>query len=139
MPGSDLSGQRLSEHLDGFPSWRVGHRPGAATRSPTDEPIMMMRPPLFICFKRRLRRDEHAADIDFEHRDPSLPGSFLERFGMVAGVVHPAHLSAEGRDRLFDRGLDCLGIGRRPLDRNRVSASAFISWTIDDAASAPLE
>src|ERR1700730_12722071 len=49
-PAPYLSGKRLSEHLDGSFRGRVGTSPGATARSPTAEPIMMMRPPSFMCF-----------------------------------------------------------------------------------------
>src|SRR6058998_1070896 len=49
-PARDFSGQPLTEHLHGTLRGRVGYQPpGTRTRSPTDEPIMMMRPPGFMC------------------------------------------------------------------------------------------
>ena len=36
-------------------------------RSPTQEPIMMMRPLSFMCFSARQRGGEHAADVDVDH------------------------------------------------------------------------
>ena len=76
--------------------------------------------------QRRLRRDEYAADVDVDHAIHLFQRRLLERFrNGRAGVVHQHIESAEGRDGLFDRGLDGLGIGGVRLDRDRLSAVAF--------------
>ena len=42
-----------------------------------------------------------------------------------AGIVHKHIKSAEGRDGLFDRVLDCFGVGGVRLDRDGLSAAEF--------------
>ena len=57
--------------------------------------------------QRRLRRDEYAADVDVDREIHLFQGRLLERFrNGRAGIVHQDIQSAEGRDGLFDRGLD---------------------------------
>ena len=76
--------------------------------------------------QRRLRRDEHAADVDVDHAIHLFQRRLLEllRNG-GAGVVHEHIESAERRNGLFDRGFDGFGIGGVSLNRDRLSADAF--------------
>ena len=55
-----------------------------------------------------------------------LQRGLLERFrNGRAGIVHKHIEPAEGRDGLFDRGFDGVGISGVRLNRDRLSASAF--------------
>src|SRR5438034_2736971 len=120
------SSQRLSKHLDGSLRPRVGHKPGrrdALTygRSDRDDATATLH-----VFQRRLRRDEYPADVDVDHAIHLFQGRLLERFrNGRAGTVHQNIQLAEGRDGLFDRGLDGVRIGGICLNRNRLSAAAF--------------
>ena len=53
-----------------------------------------------------------------------------------AGIVHQDVESAEGGDRLFDRGFDRVGVGGVCLDRDGLSAFASMAFTTADAAVA---
>src|ERR1700720_1339422 len=62
----DLSGQRLSEHLDGSLRARVWHKPGRRdtfTHSRTDHDDATA---VLHVLERRLRGDEYPADVDIE-------------------------------------------------------------------------
>jgi len=59
------------------------------TRSPTAEPIMMMRPPLFMCFSAACVANEYAADIDVEYAIQLFKRGLFEFFrNGRAGIVH---------------------------------------------------
>ena len=76
--------------------------------------------------QRRLCRDEYAADVDVEHAIHLFQRGLLKRFrNGRAGVVYEDVKFAEGRNGLFDGGLDGLGIGGVGLNRDRLSAVAF--------------
>ena len=139
-PAPDFSGQRLSEHLDGSLRARVGHKPGRSDtlthgRTDHDDATAALH-----VLQRRLRRDEYAADVDVDHAIHLFQRGLLERFrNGRAGIVHQHIQSAEGRDGLFDRGFNGVGIGGVRLNRDRLSAGAFNRFTTDAAASAPFE
>src|SRR5260370_5187466 len=66
-PAPDLSGQRLSEHLDGSLRGRIGHKPGrngtlADGRTDHDDATTILH-----ALQRRLRGGEYTADIDVDH------------------------------------------------------------------------
>src|SRR5205085_10674572 len=66
-PAPDLSGQRLSEHLDGSLRGRVGHKPGrrdTLTHGRTDHDDATAA---LHVLQRCLRRDEYAADVYVDH------------------------------------------------------------------------
>src|SRR6266850_2703963 len=125
-PAPDLSGQRLSKYLHGSLRGRVGHKPGhqdtlAHARADHDDATAALH-----VLQRRLRRDEYAADVDVDHAVHLFQRGLLEllRNGR-AGIVHQYIQSAEGRDGLFDRGLNGVGVGSLRLNRDRPSAGAF--------------
>src|SRR5207253_8487998 len=63
----DLTGQRLSEHLDGSLRASVGHKPGRGdtfTHGRTDRDDATAALHVLQC---RLRRDVYAADVDVDH------------------------------------------------------------------------
>src|SRR5437899_2820651 len=95
------------------------------TRSPTAEPIMMMRPPLFMCFSAACVAASVPRTLMSIMRSISS-SVVLERFrNGCARIVHKHIKSAEGRDGLFDRGFDGVGISGVRLNCDRLSASAF--------------
>src|SRR5260370_39485102 len=66
-PAPDLSSQRLSEHLHGSLRARVGHKPGrrdTLAHGGTDHDYASAA---LHVLQRRLRRDEHATDVDVNH------------------------------------------------------------------------
>ena len=85
----------------------------------------MMRPPSHV-FQRRLRRDKSAADVDGDHAVHLLQRGLLEllRNGR-AGIVHQYIQRAEGRDGLFDCGLDGIRVGGIRLNRDQPPAARF--------------
>jgi hypothetical protein len=76
--------------------------------------------------ERGLGRDEYAADINVDHAVHLLQRSLLERLrNGCTGIVHKDVKPAEGRDGLFDGGIDGAGIGGVRLNRDRLSAGAL--------------
>src|SRR6266404_1188710 len=125
-PAPDLSGQRLSEHLDGSLRARVWHKPrrrDTFTHGRTDHDDATAA---LHVLQRRLRRDEYPADVDVEHAVHFFERRLLERFrNGRASIVHQHIQSAEGCKCFFDRGFDRVGIGSIRLNRDRSSPSAF--------------
>jgi len=71
------------------------------------DPVMMMRPPFFMCFSAAC-----------------VAASRFERFrNGCAGIVHKHIKSAEGGDGLFDRALDSFDVGSIRPDGDSLSAS----------------
>ena len=103
-----------------------GTNPGVIMRSPTQEPIEMMRPPSFICLQCCLRGYEHAANIEVDDLVKLVQRGLLEQLGNCgAGIVHEHIEPAERAYRLLHRGLHSLGVRGVCLDRNRFAARAF--------------
>src|SRR6266581_5601909 len=93
-------------------------------RSPAAEPIMMMRPPLFICFSAACVATKVPRTLMSIRR--FLQCGLLELLGNGrARIVHEDVEAAECRDGLFDRGFDGAGISGVRLNCDRLSASAF--------------
>jgi plasmid replication initiation protein len=85
--------------------------------------------------QRRLRRGQYAADVDVDHAIHLLQRGLFERFrNGCARIVHKHIQSAEGRDCLFDRGLDSFYVGGVRLDRESLSAFTFNRLTTAEAA-----
>src|SRR6266852_6846518 len=122
----DLSGQRLSEHLDGSLRPRVRHKPGrrdtfADGRTDRDDATAALH-----VLQRRLIRDVHATNVDVEHAIHLFQRRLLARlWNGCAGVVHQHIQSTEGCKRLFDRGFNRVGICGVRLNRDRLSACVF--------------
>src|ERR1700686_73040 len=99
-PAPDLSGQRLSEHLDGSLRARVWHKPGRRytfTHGRTDHDDATAA---LHVLQRGLSRDVHATDVDVEHAIHLFQRRLLERFrNGCAGVVYQDIQSAEGCKR----------------------------------------
>src|SRR6266446_9055071 len=125
-PAPDLSGQRLSEHLDGSLRARVWHKPGRRdtfTHGRTDHDDAAAALHVLQC---RLSCHVDATDVDVEHAIHLFERRLLERFwNGRARVVHQHIQSTEGCKRLFNRGFNRVGIGGIRLNRDRFSASAF--------------
>jgi len=83
------------------------------TRSPTDEPIMMIRPPLFMCFSAACVATKVPRNIDVNQPVQFLQRGLLEALGDGrAGIVHEHIKLAEGGDGLFPpRALVASAIG----------------------------
>jgi hypothetical protein len=76
--------------------------------------------------QRRLRRDEHAADVDVEHAIHLFQRCLLKRFrNGRAGIVHQDIESAERGHGFLDSALNSFGIGGIGLNGDRLSAVAF--------------
>src|SRR5882762_6572746 len=96
--------------------------PGVKTRSPTAEPVMMMRPPLFMYFSASCVAASVPRTLMSITRSISSERGLLERFrDGCAGVVHEHIESPERREGLFDRALDGSDVGSVCSDRDRLS------------------
>src|ERR1700730_4703898 len=124
--GPDLSGQALPEHLDGSLCGRVGHEAGnhdmlSYGRADHDDAATVLH--VLQC---SLRGDEGAADVDVDDAIHLLQRGLLERLGDGrAGTVHQDVKPAEGRDSLFDCGVDGFGVRGVSLNCDRLLAGAF--------------
>jgi len=119
---------------------RVGHKPGRQGNAhPTAEPIMMMRPPSFICLQRCLRRDEGAADVDVNQAvQLFLAWCSSNVFGMAVPALFTSTSSRQCRHCLFDAASTAqASSGVRLNWRSAFRPSAFNLLTTDAAASAP--
>ncbi len=108
-------------------------------RSPTHEPIVMIRPPSGRCLSAAWVADEHAAQVDVDHAVHLLDRGLLERLGDGgAGIVDEDVEPAKRGDGLLDRGLDRLwGRPHRLGSQVAVPPASSIAFTTSAAASAP--
>src|ERR1700685_1877650 len=100
----ELSGKRLSEHLDGSFRGRVGHKPWrdgtlAYCRTDHDDAAAALH-----VLQRRLRGGEDTSKVYVNHAVHLLLRRLLERFwNGRAGTVHKHVKPSEGRNRPFNR------------------------------------
>jgi len=88
--------------------------------------------------QRRLRRDEHATDIDVNQAIHFLQRGLFERLrNGGAGIVHQHIKLAEGHNGLVDRSLHSFQRRQRPLEiATAVPPSSSIALTTAEAALA---
>jgi hypothetical protein len=95
-------------------------------RSPTQEPIEMIRPPSFICFSAACVAIKTPRTLRLITRSRFVQRGLVELFGdRDAQIVHEHIEPAKRANGLVDRGLHGLGIRGIRLDRDRFSARAF--------------
>jgi len=131
----DLSVQRLRVNILTAPFVpALWHQPGAATRSPTAEPIMMTRPPLFthVSFSAACRRDRKPTTLKGNHAIHSFPACALARFrnGRARVVQQHIHRPTVAKG-LFDGCLPASAIGGVRTNGYSPFSSVFNLLTTD--------